>query len=167
MPSSCGRCGSDAAVGDDRAGLVGLLERPLDPAVEDRLVPRRQLLAGDVLDGRLAHRSPSIEVRRPTGSLWAHHTAIDGMVAEQVDRLAGLAHGLLADRAGVAPLQREVLPHQHAELVGGVVQLGAGDVAVHAQQVEAGLAGQLDVAAHLGRRRVGRAPCASAPGWRP
>ena len=51
------------------------------------------------------------------------------VVPEQVHRLAGLAHGLPADRAGVAPLQREVLPQQHAELVGGVVQLGAGDVA--------------------------------------
>ena len=51
---------------------------------------------------------------------------------------------------------------QHAELVGGVVQLGAGDVAVHAQEVEPGLEGELEVARaprpawrRRGRRRVG------------
>ena len=47
------------------------------------------------------------------------------MMAELVDGLACLAHRLLADRAGVSPLQREVLPQQHAELVGRVVQLGS------------------------------------------
>ena len=76
------------------------------------------------------------------------------MVAELVDGLAGLAHGLFADRAGIPPLQREVLPQQHAQLVGGVVQLGTRDVPMHAEQVEPGLARQLHVAAELGRRRV-------------
>ena len=95
----------------------------------------------------------AVEVRRDRFVVRAPH-GDRRVVAELVDRFAGLAHGLLADRAGVAPLQREVLPQQHAELVGGVVQLGTGDVAVHPQEVEAGLAGQLDVAAQLGGRRV-------------
>ena len=89
------------------------------------------------------------------------------VVAERVDGLAGLAHGLPADLAGVAPLQREVLQQQHAELVGGAVQLVVGDVRLHAQHVEPGLDGQLDVAADLGRRGVGEARAGSAAGWRP
>ena len=75
-------------------------------------------------------------------------------MAELVDGLACLAHRLLANRAGVSPLQREVLPQQHAELVGRVVQLGPRDVPVNAQQIETGVAGQLHVARELGRRRV-------------
>ncbi len=77
------------------------------------------------------------------------------VVAEQVDRLAGLAHSLLADGAGVAPLQREVLPHQHAEFVGGGVELGPGDVPVDPHQVEPGLACELHIVAHLGGRGLG------------
>ena len=42
-----GRVGKDAGVGDHRSGAVGLLERALDRAVERRLVPGRQGLAGD------------------------------------------------------------------------------------------------------------------------
>ena len=75
-------------------------------------------------------------------------------MAELVDCFAGLTHGLLADRARVAPLQREVLPQQHAQFVGSVVQLRTRDVAVHSQQIEPGLASQLHVATHLGGRRV-------------
>ena len=76
------------------------------------------------------------------------------MVAELIDGLTRLAHRLLANRAGVPPLQWEVLPQQHAQLIGGVVQLGTGDVPVHPQEVETGLAGQFDVAAQFGRRGV-------------
>ena len=78
------------------------------------------------------------------------------VVAERVDRLAGLAHGLAADLPGVAPLQREVLQQQHAELVRRPVQLVVGDVRLHPQGVEAGLDGELDVAAHVVRRGVGQ-----------
>ena len=73
------------------------------------------------------------------------------MVAEGVDRLARLANGLLADLAGVAPLQREVLQQQDPQLVGGPVQLVPGDVGLHAQDVEAGLDGELHVAPDVGR----------------
>ena len=75
-------------------------------------------------------------------------------MAELVDGLACLAHRLFANRAGVSPLQREVLPQQHAKLVGRVVQLGSRDVPVNAQQIEPGVAGQLHVSPELGRRRV-------------
>ena len=69
------------------------------------------------------------------------------MVPELVDRRPGLGDRLRPHRAGVSPLQREVLEQQHAELVGGVVRRLRGDVAVHAQRVEPGLDRQLDVAA--------------------
>ena len=77
------------------------------------------------------------------------------MVAEQVDHLARLADRLLARAARVAPLQREVLPQQQPGGVGGVVELGAGDVGVDAQEVEVRVLGELDVAGELGRGRVG------------
>ncbi len=73
---------------------------------------------------------------------------------ELVDGLASLANRFLADRTGIPPLQGEVLPQQHSELVGCVVQLGTGDVTVNAQQVESRFARQLHVASELGRRGV-------------
>ena len=90
------------------------------------------------------------------GSLCPHQIADRRVVAEQVDGLARLADRLLADRAGVAPLQREVLPEEHAELVGGVVELGPGDVAVDPQQVEAGVA-------RRARRRGAARPASPRP----
>ena len=71
------------------------------------------------------------------------------VVAEQIDGGFGLTPGLLSDATRVAPLQREVLPYEEAALVGRVVELGAGDMGVHTQQVEAGTDGQVDVAHHL------------------
>jgi hypothetical protein len=56
-------------------------------------------------------------------------------------RLASLLYGLTSDAAGVAPLQRKVLPHEHAELVGRLVELGAGDVGMNPQQIEAQVEG--------------------------
>ncbi len=78
------------------------------------------------------------------------------VVAEQVDGLRGLSGCLLADRPGVAPLEREVLPDEHPQLVGGLVELGAGDVAVDAEQVEAGIGRQRDVAPELVGRGLGQ-----------
>ena len=69
------------------------------------------------------------------------------VVSEQVDRCTRLLDRLRAHRPGVAPLQREVLQEQHPEFVGGGVQLAVGDVAVDPQQVEAGIAADLEVAA--------------------
>jgi hypothetical protein len=88
-------------------------------------------------------------VAAPDGDRW--------VVAEQIDRLGGLADGL-GSHPGVAPLQREVLPQQQAMSVGGLVQLGATDVAVDAQQVQPGLAGQDDVGFDLLRRGVAQFP---------
>ena len=82
------------------------------------------------------------------------------VVAEQVDGLAGLAHRLLADAAGVAPLQGQVLPEQQPVAVGGVVELGPADVGVDPQQVEAGVAGERDVTFEV----VGRASASAMPG---
>ena len=90
------------------------------------------------------------------GSLWPHQMAIDGWWPSSSTAAAGLADGLLADASGVAPLEREVLPQQQALLVGRVVQLGAGDVGVDAEQVEAGVEGEVDVAGQLGRRGLGQ-----------
>ena len=76
------------------------------------------------------------------------------MVPEYVDHVSGLFDSLAAHRACVAAVQREVLPHEHAQLVGRRVQLGPGHMAAHSYQVEAGVASQFDVAAHhLGRHR--------------
>ncbi len=84
------------------------------------------------------------------------------MVGQQIDRLAGLAAGLAPYRAAVAPLQGQVLPHQQPGLVGRFVQLGPGDVAVDAQEVEPGVDGQGHVAGQLvggglGQRHAGGA----------
>ncbi len=97
---------------------------------------------------------------RASGSLWPHQMATDGMVAEQVDGCRRLAHGLLADAAGVAPLEREVLPEQQAGLVGRVVELGPADVGVDAEQVEPGVLGRAR------RRRRARRRCASPSAMR-
>ena len=88
------------------------------------------------------------------------------MVAEEGDRLAGLADGLAA-HLPVAPLERQVLPDQHALPVGGLVELGPGDVGVHPEQVEAGVAGQGDVAGELLSGGLGQGPAGRARSWRP
>ena len=71
------------------------------------------------------------------------------MVTEELHGLGGLTDGLLADAACVAPLQRHVLPKEKAGLVGRVVELGAADVGVDAQQVEPRVLGQGDIACQL------------------
>ncbi len=78
------------------------------------------------------------------------------MVTQQVDCFGGLADGLLADAAGVAPLQRHVLPDQQTGRVGGLVELGARDVGVDAKEVEVGLDGELDVTREFGRGGLGQ-----------
>ena len=89
------------------------------------------------------------------------------MVAEQVDHRARLARGLAAHTACVAPLQREVLPHEQAELVGRVVQLRTRDVRVHAHEVEVRFLREHEVAPDLVDRRVGERHATSARGSRP
>ena len=145
--------GEHAAVGDRRARRVGLLERPLHPAIEHRLVPRRQLLAGE--PAQAGARRVAVELRGVGDRLVVGAPLDDRRVmAERRHRLARLADRLPADVAPVAPLQREVLEEHHAELVGRRVQVVGGDVRLHSQGVEAGLDGPLDVGAdELGGRR--------------
>ena len=68
------------------------------------------------------------------------------MVTEQIDGFARLRGGLLANAACVPPLEREILPEQHAELVGCLVELRARDVGVDAQEVEPGVLCELNIA---------------------
>ena len=72
------------------------------------------------------------------------------MVTDGVDGLAGLVDGAMTNAAAVAPLEREVLEQEHAELVGGVVQGVGRDVRLDAQAVEARFDGELDIAADVG-----------------
>ena len=117
---------------------------------------------------RTAMRTHGVAVAPHLGVVLDGHRLVvaapDGdrrVVAEQLDGGVGLAHGLLADATGVAPLQGEVLPEQEAPLVGRVVELGSGDVGVDAEEVEPGVEGQIDVAGQLcrgglGQRHAGR-----------
>ena len=59
-----GEVGEHPAVGDRRSRRVGLLERPLDPAVEHRLVPRRELLSGDPAQARTRRITVELRERR-------------------------------------------------------------------------------------------------------
>ena len=152
--------GQHAGVGDDGPGAVGVLQGPLHGAVEHRLVPGGELLRGQ---GTEAHATQGLGVAPHRRVVLDGHRLVvaapdgDGrVVAEELDRRAGLADGLLAHASGVAPLEREVLPQEQPPLVGGVVQLGAGDVGVDAQQVETGVEGEVDVAGQLGRGGLGQ-----------
>ena len=168
VPSSCGQVGQHAAVGDDRPGRVGLLERPLHPAVEHRACSTTAA-AGAAKRRSRPSRPSALDLRGVGDRLVVgaplRRSTGGGRAASTASRAWRTASRRIV--AAVAPLQREVLQQQHAELVGGLVQLGAGDVGVHPQRVEPGLDGELDVAAHLGRRGVGQRRAASAAGWRP
>ena len=143
-----------ARVRVDGTARVSAVQGPRHRAVEHVLVPRRQ-----------QHRRPQPQHLAPADGLPRLH--VDGerlvvrapqhdarVVAEEVDHGARLAHRGLAHAPAVAPLQREVLPEEEARIVGGVVQLRAGHVGVHAQQVEVGVEREVDVAPHLGRGRL-------------
>ena len=136
----------NSAVGDGRARLVGLLERTFHPAIENALVPTRELVSGDEREGQLLEvehvavadaESEGLVVRAP------HRDR--RMVPENVDRFFGLTNRLAPDLARVAPLQREVLPDENPQFVGGFVGLGPGHVSVHADEIEPGVLGQGDV----------------------
>ena len=76
-------------------------------------------------------------------------------MAQQVDRFTGLAQGLGRHAAVHQTSDGQVLPDQHAQLVGRVVQLGPGDVSHRPHQIEAGVPGGPDVVGHLrGRGRA-------------
>ena len=154
-PVELGEVGEHPAVGDRRSGRVGLLERPLDPAIEHRLVPRRKLLADEPAQPR---------ARRVTVELWGIGDRLvvgaplddRRVMAERRHRLACLVNCFVADVAPIAPLQWEVLEEDHTELVGGGVQVLGGDVRLDAQRVESGVDGTLDVGADQHGAGVGQ-----------
>src|SRR5687768_15062590 len=75
------------------------------------------------------------------------------MVGQEVDGLACLSDCLLAHTPRVAAVQWEVLPHEHAEFVRGLIELTTRDMGVHAHQIEAGAASVADVGRELTWRR--------------
>ena len=89
------------------------------------------------------------------------------MVGELVDGVAGEVAGRRLGLALERPLDREVLPEQHPAAVGLVVELGAGDVAVDAHEVEPGVGGQRDVGGDLAGRGLGQQLAGGADGRRP
>ena len=148
--------GEHTGVGDDRAGPVGALERPLQRPVEDGLVPARELLARREPE-RVGCRDRLVGPRLQGHGLVVAAPEDDRrVVAEQVHRLPRLPGRLLPDASGVAAVQGQVLPKQKAVAVGRVVQLGPAHVAVDAQEIQAGRRGQHDVAIEVVRRRLGQ-----------
>ncbi len=126
----------DSRMGHDLPTGVGSFERPLHPPIEHGLVPRRQLFGGQ----RPCRSPPPRRGDAAVGGRWVVVGRPHGdrrMVPERVDGGAGLCDGLLANRSSVAPLEREVLQEQDPRFVGCVVQRAVGDVAVHAECVEA------------------------------
>ena len=108
---------------------------------DEAALGRRQLAGRDVDRQRLVVAAPQRDGR---------------VVTQEVDRLAGLAHGLLADAPRVAPLQGQVLPQEQPGLVGRVIQLRPCDVGVDAEEVEPGLLGQRHIARDLRGRGFGQ-----------
>jgi len=77
------------------------------------------------------------------------------VVPQFVDRFRGLRNGPATNLTGIRPLQREVLPQQHTELVCSLVESGRRDVRMDAQEVESGVVGEFDVTTELVRRGGG------------
>ena len=120
-----------------------------------------QLLAEHELDGRArvadGHRPGERRGRAARCARTRSPPTGDGRAGRRPRRPGGPP--ACRTRAGVAPLQGEVLPDEHAELVRGFVELRPGDVTVDSDEVEAGLRGEHDVAAQLlgGRLAEGHA----------
>ena len=97
-----GEVGQHPAVGDRRSRRVGLLERPLDPAVEHRLVPRRELLSGDPAQSR-THRI-TVELGSVGDRLVVGAPLDDRRVmAERRHRFGAPGGPLLGGRGGRSP----------------------------------------------------------------
>ncbi len=125
--------GQHAGVGDHRPACRRPARAPASPTGRARVLFhvgsswRGQRTAGRRTGARSAIVAGSTSTA--SGSLWPHHTAIDGWWPSRSTASRAWRTACLRTAAGVAPLQREVLPEQHAGLVGGVVQLGPADVA--------------------------------------
>ena len=93
---------------------------------------------------------------RPARCARTRRRSTGGGRAGRPPRRPGAPPGL-PHRSGVAPLQREVLPDEHADLVGGVVELRPGDVGRgRARRSRPASRGQHDVAAQLVGRGLGQ-----------
>ena len=144
-----------ARMGGTGAGRISFGKGPVDGQIQHRLVPGGKFLEGQVFADhggrplRLPHALPHLHIE---GQRFVVPTPVKdrGVVAQQIHRLTCLFHCWPAHTSGVSPLKGKVLPQQHSELVGCRVQLGAGDVGVDAEKVQAGVAGQLQVVAQFG-----------------
>ena len=83
------------------------------------------------------------------------------MAAQEVDCRRDLTYGL-APHTAVPAVERHVLPQEHTEFVGRLVQLWAGDVGVHPKQVEPRLRRQLYIPGHIVGRGVRKVPSSRA-----
>ena len=155
MPSSWGRCGPTpewATTGRDGSARSST-----------RLTSGRGRCGSTAGSWPAEGRAQRVGARgRPVGLVVAAPQGDRGVVAEEVDHGPGLARGLPADAAGVRAVQRQVLPQQQAGLVGGVVELGPGDVGLDPQQVEAQPDGPVDVGSHLVRGGLAEGPSGRA-----
>src|SRR5688572_25478919 len=106
---------------------VVAVDSELQRSVEDGAVPRGHLLRQHRADGPPA---VPLECRSRCDGLvdlvWLVVTAPERhrrMVGQEVDGLACLSDCLLAHTPRVAAVQWEVLPHEHAEFVRGLIEL--------------------------------------------
>ena len=136
-----GWAGEHTGVGYDRSGGVGAAQGPADRAVQHGAVP-----VGALLFEQAGRRAGGVD---GVGCIVAAPHDDGGVVAEEVDHLAGLTHGLAADRAVVPAPHRQVLPDEHSSLVGRIVEGRVRDVGAEAQQVDAGVTGE----GHVGSGR--------------
>jgi len=149
--------GQDAAVSHHGSGDVGFLEGALQPAVQHALVPRGKLMTRDERDRQLLDVEGVAVTHGQCERLVVPAPGDDRRVMSQdVHGLGGLAHRFTADLSGVGPLQREVLPDQHAEFVGRRVQLGTRDVPVDPQQIQTRVTGQFHVTTQIVGGGVGQ-----------
>ena len=135
-PVELGEVGEHPRVGDHLPGAVGALEGAFHPPVEHGPIPARQLRARDGA-GPVRPAPRAIGGIDGVGVVVCVPQRDRRVVAERVDRRAGLGDRLFTNRSRMATDQREVLEQQQAELVGGVVHLAIGDVAVYPQCIEA------------------------------
>ena len=162
-----GEVGKDARMGDDVTGAVGLLECPLDPAVQHAAIPARELCGRDACEPGGVQPGGAVVGVGAAGIVVRGPHRDRRVVSERVDRRTRLLDRLRAHGPGVAPLEREVLEEQEPEFVGNGVHLTIGDVAVDAKRVEAEIDGRLEVAADPLGRGVGRAARRPGGSWRP
>ena len=70
-------------------------------------------------------------------------------MGEEVDHLARLAYCLAANAPGHDAPQRHLLPDQHAQFVGRLIDLGLRNMGDEPDQVEAERLGSFNVGPHL------------------